>query len=146
MREGEEGKTETETERERESEMGETSRANSNANELLHWQIIRGSHLASRFFSKSSREMGTKRRNPRVIAEIIESRLEIYRVPMLRESLFSPPFEYHKGMGGRIRCDGPIRLDTPLIWTCPSRFLTFENLAYIDAKRGTRYAITMMQE
>lgn len=44
----------------RESETGETSQANFNANELLHWQIICGSHLALRFFSKSSSEKGTR--------------------------------------------------------------------------------------
>ncbi|KYN45324.1 hypothetical protein ALC56_00170 [Trachymyrmex septentrionalis] len=42
------------------------SRANFNANELLHWQIIRGSHLASRFFFEIVQsEEGTRRgRNP----------------------------------------------------------------------------------
>lgn len=71
MREGDEGKTEKENEEKRErreSEMGETSRANSNANELLHWQIIRGSHLASRDFFFRDRAARMERNG-----EILES-------------------------------------------------------------------------
>ena len=72
----------------RESETGETSRANFNANELLHWQIIRGSHLASRFFFEIVHsEEGTMRRNPRVIVQVSKSsepasteRLDIPRI------------------------------------------------------------------
>lgn len=89
---GEEGKA-------RESETGETSRANFNANELLHWQIIRGSHLASRFFSKSSSGEGTRRRNSRVIIQVPAShrgRLRNLRgVSIFRGSLL----EYHERVG-----------------------------------------------
>lgn len=41
---------------------GEISRANSNANELLHWQITRGSHSNLRFFIRELMKQGNEER------------------------------------------------------------------------------------